>query len=639
MQVIHIVFLYLDSGCSWHMTVDRSKLINYVEKFIGTVRFRNDQFAAIVGYGDYQIRDTIITRVYYVEGLSHNLFSVGQFCNTGLSFKKHTCYIRSEDKVDLLKGLRSTNLYSISLKDMTEASPVCLLLKASSTKSWLWHRRLNHLNFRTLNELARKDLGRGLPKLKYEKEHLCPSYIGIFAGYAPTKKAYRIYNKRTCKIQETVHVTFNELTKALTSVQSSTSLRPNSMAPGHNGARPERNSYQNYSNLCLMKMKNFHRMFNLIEDAPSATTITSPSQTSPPNTSVDASENTTTTSGSESFGNSITNEFDFDASSSGTVNKMSNQRTSKKRYNILAGLMPFVGLKWVYKIKQDEYEDVLKNKARLVAKGYRQEAGIDFEESFALVARLEAIRLFIANAASQNMTNFQTDVKTTFLNDELNEVIYVSQTKGFVDSDLPTHVYKLKKALYGLKQAPRARYDKLSRFLTSIEFSKSVVNPTLFTRKTGKHISLDYKFLKIPEASSLIKYQAKPTKKHLHAIKKIFRYLKGTIHMGLWYPKEFGFALRAFADADYASCQDTRRMLSRYAVTMCDTQDPSTVISDTTSSSCRGVPFRNEISTSRHIHQRLTKGTLRVATSTSWCSIHTVIIDPYGIEGYCSRQD
>ncbi|GJR79737.1 retrovirus-related pol polyprotein from transposon TNT 1-94 [Tanacetum coccineum] len=176
-KVIQIVLWYLDSGCSRHMTGDRSKLINYVEKFIGTVRFGNDQFAAIVGYGDYKIGDTIITRVYYVEGLSHNLFSVGQFCDGDLevAFRKNTCFIRNKDKVDLLKGSRTTNLYSISLKDMLEASPVCLLSKASSTKSWLWHRRLNHLNFGTLNELARKDLVRGLPKLKYEKEHLCPS--------------------------------------------------------------------------------------------------------------------------------------------------------------------------------------------------------------------------------------------------------------------------------------------------------------------------------------------------------------------------------------------------------------------------------------------------------------------------------
>ncbi|GKA66760.1 retrovirus-related pol polyprotein from transposon TNT 1-94 [Tanacetum coccineum] len=159
------------------MTGDRARLINFVEKFIGTVRFGNDEYAAIVGYGDYKLGDTIISRVYYVEGLKHNLFSVGQFCDGGLevAFRQHSCHIRNYDMVDLLKGSRTTNLYSISLNDMMSASPVCLLTKASSTKSWLWHRRLNHLNFGTLNELARKNLVRGLPMLKYDKDHLCPS--------------------------------------------------------------------------------------------------------------------------------------------------------------------------------------------------------------------------------------------------------------------------------------------------------------------------------------------------------------------------------------------------------------------------------------------------------------------------------
>nr|GFA11146.1 retrovirus-related Pol polyprotein from transposon TNT 1-94 [Tanacetum cinerariifolium] len=147
-------------------------------------------------------------------------------------------------------------------------------------------------------------------------------------------------------------------------------------------------------------------------------------------------------------------------------------------------------LKWIYKVKLDEYGDVLKNKTRLVAKGYRQEKGIDFEESFVPVARIEAIRIFIANATSRNMTVYQMDVKMAFLNGELKEEVYVSQSEGFVDSDYLTHVYRLKKALYGLKQAPRAWYDTLSRFILDNNFSKGAVAPTLFTRKTGKHILL-----------------------------------------------------------------------------------------------------------------------------------------------------
>ncbi|GJY49719.1 retrovirus-related pol polyprotein from transposon TNT 1-94 [Tanacetum coccineum] len=157
------------------MTGDRSRLMNFVKKFIGTVIFGNDHFGAIMGYGDYVIGDSRISRVYYTEGLGHNLFSIGQFCDSDLevAFRKHSCYVRDTDGVELLKGSRGSNLYTISVEDMMKSSPICLLSKASKHKSWLWHRRLNHLNFGTINDLARKDLVRGLPRLKFEKDHLC----------------------------------------------------------------------------------------------------------------------------------------------------------------------------------------------------------------------------------------------------------------------------------------------------------------------------------------------------------------------------------------------------------------------------------------------------------------------------------
>ncbi|GJU30868.1 integrase, catalytic region, zinc finger, CCHC-type containing protein [Tanacetum coccineum] len=143
-----------------HMKRDRSWLRNFVKKFTWTVRFGNDHFGAIMGYGDYVIGDSVISMVYYVEGLGHNLFSVGQFCDSDLevAFRKHTCFIRVLDSVDLIKGNRDTNLYTIYVEDMMRSSPICLLSKASKNKSWFWHHRLNHLNFGTLNDLARKDL-------------------------------------------------------------------------------------------------------------------------------------------------------------------------------------------------------------------------------------------------------------------------------------------------------------------------------------------------------------------------------------------------------------------------------------------------------------------------------------------------
>ncbi|GJS98331.1 retrovirus-related pol polyprotein from transposon TNT 1-94 [Tanacetum coccineum] len=888
--VVQIVLWYLDSGCSRHMTGDRSKLINYVDKFIGTVRFGNDQFAAIVGYGDYKLGNTIISRVYYVEGLSHNLFSVRQFCDGGLevAFRQHTCHIRNKDMVDLLQGSCSTNLYSILLNDMLEASPVYFLTKASSTKSWLWHRRLNHLNFGTLNELARNDLVRGLPKLKYDKDHLCPSCqlgkskksshplkivntnteilntlhmdlyrpmrvrflrtkdktpevlkefivttqralnaivryvrtdngtefinktlteffesvgithntsvprspqqngiverqnrtlieaartmlicakaplflwaevvatacytlnkslvytlhrktyyellkgkkpelkyfrvfgslcyptndyddlgklkakadIGIFVGYAPTKKAYRIFNKRTRKIQETVHDTFDELSEGMTYVQSSTGLEPNPMAPVHNGAGPEisalhlgRRRFELINDPTTPSIppsaKQLEELFQPlfdddeefppaiqtppvhvnaalapeittgspstminIKDAPTAITSSSESQTPPPDTGVTRIETPLPTYDSDLFEPYIAPETASAVSSSGTVIvdvtltspishivAMQEELHEFERLDVWVHVpspdnILIIPFKWIFKIKLDEYGEVLKTKARLVAKGYCQEAGIDFEESFAPVARLEAIRLFITNAACQNMIIFHMDVKTAFLNGELNEVVYVSQPEGFVDPEHPTHDLRRAWSIQLSSPGKQANTFYLCRYMLMIlplpplilrlqvsqnprgifinqsKYALEVLNkygfdtstpidtpmaehPKLDEDRGGKLIdpthfrgmvsSLMYLSASRPDIVFVVcmcaQYQAKPIDKHLYVVKWIFQYLKGTIHMGLWYPKDSDFALKAFADADYGGCQDTRRMFN--------TQDLSTLIFVTTSS-------------------------------------------------------
>ncbi|GJS77701.1 retrovirus-related pol polyprotein from transposon TNT 1-94 [Tanacetum coccineum] len=160
------------------MTGNRSQLINFVSIFLGTVKFGNDHIAKIKGYGDYQIGNVTISQVYYVEGLGHNLFFMGQFCdsNLGVAFCKHTCFIHDLEGVDLLKGSRGSNLYTLSMKKLLLSSPICLLSKASKTKSWLWHQRLSHLNFDYITSLAKQGLVRGLPKLKYQKDHLCSAY-------------------------------------------------------------------------------------------------------------------------------------------------------------------------------------------------------------------------------------------------------------------------------------------------------------------------------------------------------------------------------------------------------------------------------------------------------------------------------
>nr|GEX10874.1 retrovirus-related Pol polyprotein from transposon TNT 1-94 [Tanacetum cinerariifolium] len=308
-----------------------------------------------------------------------------------------------------------------------------------------------------------------------------------------------------------------------------------------------------------------------------------------------------------------------------------------------------INMKWLWKNKCDEENTVIQNKSRLVANGYAQKKGVDFEESFAPVPRLEAVRLFIAYAAHKSFTVYQLDVKTTFLCGPLKEEVYVNQLDGFVDPYHPDKVYHLKKALYGLKQAPRAWYDELSTFLVFKGFSKGSIDPTLFITKHRGDIflvqiyvddiifgstnpKLSKKFEKLmhnkfemsmmgelkfclgiqihqsphgisinqakyaqeilikhgmtlcysvgtPMATKYLdadlsgtpvdqtkyqsmvgalmyltasrpdivhatcycaRYQSKPTEKHLTAVKRIFRYLKDTINMGLWYPKDTG---------------------------------------------------------------------------------------------------
>ncbi|GJW89968.1 retrovirus-related pol polyprotein from transposon TNT 1-94 [Tanacetum coccineum] len=316
-----------------------------------------------------------------------------------------------------------------------------------------------------------------------------------------------------------------------------------------------------------------------------------------------------------------------------------------------------ITLKWIYKVKLDKLGGILKNKAQLVARGYRQEEGIDFEESFAYVARLDAIRIFLAFASRMSMIVYRMDVKMAFLNGILREEVYVSQPDGFVDKDNSNHVYKLKKVLYGLKQAPHAWYDLLLKFLFSQEFSKGTMDPTLFIRRQGKDILLVQiyvddiifapttpelcdQFSKIicsksqqsprgiffnqskysleslkkygmessnPVDTSMVekskldedtqgksvdpthyrgmvgtlmyltasrpdltfivcmcaRYQGKPTENHLHTVKRISKYLKGTVNRGLWYSKDSSIAITTYADVDHVGCQDTRRSTSR----------------------------------------------------------------------------
>nr|GEY61838.1 retrovirus-related Pol polyprotein from transposon TNT 1-94 [Tanacetum cinerariifolium] len=167
----------VDSGCTKHMTGNLKLLCNFVEKFLGIVCFGNDQFMPILGYRDLVQGNVTINRVYYVKGLNHNLFSVGQFCDADLevAFMNSTCFVRDLQGNNLLTGNCESDLYTISFQESTSSTPLCLMAKATLTQAWLWHRRLSHLNFDYINLLSKKDIVIGLPKLKYVKDQLCSS--------------------------------------------------------------------------------------------------------------------------------------------------------------------------------------------------------------------------------------------------------------------------------------------------------------------------------------------------------------------------------------------------------------------------------------------------------------------------------
>ncbi|GJV31173.1 retrovirus-related pol polyprotein from transposon TNT 1-94 [Tanacetum coccineum] len=160
-------YIYNDPEmCMFALTGNLTLLCNFVEKYLGTVLFGNDQFTLILGYGVLVQGNITINTVYYVKGLNHNLFSVGQFCDADLEvvFRKSMCFVRDLQGNDLLTGNRGSDLYTISLQEATSSTPICLIANASPTQAWLWHRRLSHLNFDYINLLSKKDVVIGLPK-------------------------------------------------------------------------------------------------------------------------------------------------------------------------------------------------------------------------------------------------------------------------------------------------------------------------------------------------------------------------------------------------------------------------------------------------------------------------------------------
>nr|GEW00250.1 hypothetical protein [Tanacetum cinerariifolium] len=646
-ELVEIVLFIVNPGCSKHMTGNLKLLINFVEKFLGTVKFGNDKIAPILGHGDLEV-------------------------NMLYSLLKGN---------DLLTGSRGIDLYSITLQETNCPNPICLMAKATSSQAWLRHRRLSHLNIDTINLLSKNDIVVGLLKLKFIKDHLSsscelgkakqksfhtkitPSFkrwlhllhmdlcgpmrvasingkryvLVIVDDYSRYTWTYflrskdktsevlidflrlvqrglqaqvrivrtdkgteflnqtlhvyfaaegifhqTVFNKRTIVIVETIHVNFDELPQ---------------MASDHDSSDPvpEYKTVTMSNELDLLFSLMFDELLNgsskVVSKSSAVTTADALNQrqqqhitplynqTTPDPTCQIPTQVPSVSSNKDMNQAKMVEEYAQVEMTSLSTSSVHPYKTEGRHH--LEELHQFdrldvwelvdkplcknvINMKWLWKNKCDEENTVIRNKSRLVAKGYAQKEGVDFKESFAPVARLEA--------------------------GPLKEEVYVNQPDGFVDPYHPDKVYRLKKALYGLKQAPRAWYDELSNFLVSKGFTKGIqihqsprgifINQTKYAQEilikhgmtscdsvgtpmASKHLDADLsgtpvdqmKYLSMVGALMYLtaskpdtmhatcycaRYQAKPTEKHLTAVKQIFRYLKDTIHMGLWYPKDIG---------------------------------------------------------------------------------------------------
>nr|GEV17179.1 retrovirus-related Pol polyprotein from transposon TNT 1-94 [Tanacetum cinerariifolium] len=559
---------YLDSGCSRHMTGVKSYLRKYVKQPRPKVVFRDDSTCITKGYGSFKCKGIVFVKVAFVNGLKYNLVNINQLCDAKyiIQFDEKRETIFNSNKEIVMIVPRVKDVYVLDMTSSTQES--CFFAKAIENLNWLWHKRLAHLNFKTINQLAKQNL-MGLPSLVYSKDKPCPScknkkhhrasfktkqtsfillhmdlfgpatprsinhkkytlviineysrntilvnfydekgisqnfsspytleqigvskrklveaartmlsgsvfskqywievvatacytqnrstiikrhlkthyeifrgripnidflrvfgcpvyihkytnYIGkfdekadggYFLGYSLVSKAFRVFNTIKQQTKETYHVTFDESTDAIKfkNIQLTTST--------------------------LLNLKNVHQMnifitMNLLKDF---------------------------------LYEEETKKVSEALKHPGRVDAMQDELYQFARNKVWVMVVPYgktiIGLKYVFMNKRDETRIVIKNKARLIAQGYNQQKSIDYDETFAPVAMLEAIRIFLAFATYMNFIVYQMDVKSALFNGKLKEEVYVKQPLGFESSEFPNHVCKLDKSHYRLKQAPRA---------------------------------------------------------------------------------------------------------------------------------------------------------------------------------------
>ncbi|GJS97489.1 retrovirus-related pol polyprotein from transposon TNT 1-94 [Tanacetum coccineum] len=680
-----------DSGCSKHMAGNRKLFSTYKAYNGGNVIFGSNLRGNIIGKGTISNDSLNIDNVEHVDNLGFKLLSIGQICDNKcrVTFSKHDSEITKEV---IGRCIRKKGLYVMKLGNKPK-DKICLA--TIDENSTLWHRRSGHANMRLIQSLASKELVRNLPKFKFD-QHFCDACKMGKQAHASHKaknivsmtrclellhmnlfgpSAVRSYGGNRCtlfivddysrKIEESLNVTFDE-----TPPPSKTSPLVDDDLDEEEAIRATKKNLENVvedetleiDKIVNIKESRNHPLENVIGNLNQRTLRSQAQNQSNFFCFISTIEpkNVNEALGDESWIVAMQEEL--------------NQFIANDVWELVPQPknMTIIGTKWVFRNKLDENGVVSRNKARLVAQGYNQQEGIDYDETYAPVARLESIRILLAYACALDFKLFQMDVKSAFLNGFINEEVYVAQPPGFIDFEKPDHVYKLKKALYGLKQAPKAWYDRLKAFLIKHEYKMGMVDNTLFTKKKSSNLIIvqiyvddiifgstcqdmcdefakimhdefemsmmgelnfflglqikqmedgiffnqskyikemlkkfgleDSKPMKTPMSSdtkltkdeecesvdstkyrgmigSLLyltasrpdimfsvclcaRFQEAPKTSHLEAVKRIFRYIKGTTHLGLWYPKGTGIETVVYADSDHAGDYVDRKSTS-----------------------------------------------------------------------------
>ncbi|GKD22219.1 retrovirus-related pol polyprotein from transposon TNT 1-94, partial [Tanacetum coccineum] len=511
------------------------------------------------------IGNVTISRVYYVEGLGHNLFSVRQFCDSNLevAFRQHTCFIRNLEGVDLLTGSQGNNLYTLSLRDMMASSPICLLSKASKTKSWLWHRCLSHLNFGAINHLARHGLVREAVATACYTQNC--SIIRLRHGKTPYELLHdkpldllflHVFGALCYLTNDSENLDFDELT-AMASERSSSGPALHEMTPAtiSSGLVPNPSpstpfvppsrtdwdilfqplfdelltSLPSVDLLALEVIAPIDEVVSLIlavstgspylttvdQDAPSPSNSQTTPETQPPIIPKDVEED----------------NHDIE------VAHMGND--------------PYFG---IIILEDHPLENIISELARPVSTRLQlhEQALFYYYDAFLTAVEPKTYK----DALTQSCW-------IEVMHEELNEFerLKVWELVPRPDKVMVITlkwIYKVKLDELGAINTPMVEKSKLDE-----DKEGKAVDPSHYRGMIG---TLLYFIASRPDLQFCIcmftRYQARPIEKHLHAIKRIFRYLRGTINRGLWYPKDSSIAIIAFANVDHAGCQATRRSTS-----------------------------------------------------------------------------